>query len=376
MSHSYTKVPDSEQDEPQHHVESIIFTTNNTWSADSITDRTALTSDWTELGDENDAFAPSTTAITAATSTAAAAAGPSQQQSLSQSHQQSRWNSNSGLPDYRQHGLGRFLNPLLSLISSLPIATSSSTTTSSPSDPSLDGVSQSSTSGPSAPTRRPARPTTSDGVFANISAKPEIESRKEDDQHPPAYDSAVQDITPPYFEMTVTTPVVFGDEIVVDGIPVGNFFQFLWNVVVAVSFQFLGVLLTYLLHNSHASKAGSMVGLGITLLNFGLRMRGDLDSIFGGGSDSAGEITQIDKLPSVDDTGYISGNPYGASTDSAQMDWLETDMENRWVSLILMVAGWMIIVKALAEYATAKRTERVIRVQPADSRELYIEHEV
>jgi len=92
--------------------------------------------------------------------------------------------------------------------------------------------------------------------------------------------------------MTVATPSVFGDEILVDGIPVGNLFQFAWNVVgkteiyateierdmliydpllisasitqipyfylsppiVAVSFQFLGVLLTYLLHNSHASK--------------------------------------------------------------------------------------------------------------------------
>lgn len=105
----------------------------------------------------------------------------------------------------------------------------------------------------------------------------------------------MQDVTPPYYEMTVLSPSVFGDEILVHGMPVGNIFQFMWNAagkdkkernarkkkgdayascfrvvlltlmflslscrmdkhLVAVSFQFIGVLLTYLLHNSHASK--------------------------------------------------------------------------------------------------------------------------
>ncbi|KAG0285595.1 hypothetical protein BGZ96_010179 [Linnemannia gamsii] len=184
---------------------------------------------------------------------------------------------------------------------------------------------------------------------------------------------------------------VFGDEILVDGLPVGNIFQFLWNITVAGSFQFLGVLLTYLLHNSHASKSGSMAGLGITLLNFGIRMRGGLDVIFNtnnSGSytsdpsnnpDSAiyaynpsiGEITQINKPPppSVMDSGYIGGpissNPaYGANADSREMDWLQTDLETHWVSMVLMMAGWMVLVKALAEYALAKRTEAIIKARP------------
>lgn len=39
----------------------------------------------------------------------------------------------------------------------------------------------------------------------------------------------MQDVTPPYYEMTVLSPSVFGDEILVSGMPVGNFFQFMWN---------------------------------------------------------------------------------------------------------------------------------------------------
>ncbi|KAF8947074.1 hypothetical protein BGZ47_010319 [Haplosporangium gracile] len=213
------------------------------------------------------------------------------------------------------------------------------------------------------------------------------------------YESAVQDVTPPYSEMTVMSPSsqygesgVFGDEVLVDGLPVGNIFQFLWNIAVAGSFQFLGVLLTYLLHNSHASKSGSMAGLGITLLNFGIRMQGGLETMLGDDTTtsspdstyaynpSIGEITQITKppsppSPSMDDTGYIGAPPppppgaeygyvYGANADSREMDWLQMDLETHWVSIVLIMAGWMVLVKALAEYAIAKRTEAIIKTRP------------
>lgn len=218
------------------------------------------------------------------------------------------------------------------------------------------------------------RPT--DGVFANLSAKPEVESQKDSEQRPPTYESAVQDVTPPYYEMAVLSPSVFGDEILVNGMPVGNFFQFMWNAAVAVSFQFIGVLLTYLLHNSHASKSGSMVGLGITLINFGIQMRGGLGAMLGydtaePGTGHAGEVTK----PSagggsyMDDTGYIGDSEYNDDTSVAQgIDWLQSDMESHWVSLLLMIAGWLVIIKALAEYAYAKRTELVISARPADER--------
>ncbi|KAG0009886.1 hypothetical protein BGZ80_001969 [Entomortierella chlamydospora] len=171
-------VPDSKHDEPQLHAEPIIFSTQNAiWNVDSITDSTAPISDCAELGNEDDTFVPSTAAM--------AIAGSSHQQYLSPGHSSSSLPVASS-PANKQRGIGRFLAPLLTFTSSFPMVTPTpSSIIISISDPSLDGISLPSISGPSAPTRRPTRPPTSDGVFVNISAKPEIVSRNEDDQHPP-----------------------------------------------------------------------------------------------------------------------------------------------------------------------------------------------
>ncbi|KAG0371870.1 hypothetical protein BGX24_001063, partial [Mortierella sp. AD032] len=106
---------------------------------------------------------------------------------------------------------------------------------------------------------------------------------------------------------------------------------------------------------------------------------------------SIGEVTQITKYPSMDDTGYIGapassasgpsspyggyGYGYGANADSREMDWLQTDLESHWVSMVLMMAGWMVLVKALAEYAIAKRTENIIKATPDDEEEYFDEEE-
>ncbi|CAG8555774.1 1225_t:CDS:10 [Paraglomus occultum] len=118
-----------------------------------------------------------------------------------------------------------------------------------------------------------AVPSSTDGVFSNLSAKPESETEKED-ENPPPYEAAAADAAPPYWETTVITPGVNGDEVFVEGLPVGNFFAFVWNMLVSMSFQFVGFLLTYLLHTSHAAKNGSRAGLGITLVQYGFYLRG------------------------------------------------------------------------------------------------------
>ena len=57
-----------------------------------------------------------------------------------------------------------------------------------------------------------------------------------------AYEVAAMDTTPPYWETTVITPggVLGPDDICVDGLPVGNLFGFAWNLLVSMSFQFVG----------------------------------------------------------------------------------------------------------------------------------------
>ncbi|CAG8551336.1 4767_t:CDS:2, partial [Ambispora gerdemannii] len=111
-----------------------------------------------------------------------------------------------------------------------------------------------------------------DGVWSNLTAKPEKETEKE--ELPPPYETAAADAAPPYWETTIIAPGMSGDEIFVEGLPVGNVFSFVWNMLVSMSFQFVGFLLTYLLHTNHAAKNGSRAGLGFTLVQYGFYLRG------------------------------------------------------------------------------------------------------
>lgn len=89
------------------------------------------------------------------------------------------------------------------------------------------------------------------------------------------YASAQADAVPPYWETTIHTPAGLGStgEMMVDGLPTGSLFSFLWNLLVSMSFQFVGFLLTFLLHSTHAAKLGSRAGLGITLIHYGFYLR-------------------------------------------------------------------------------------------------------
>lgn len=108
-----------------------------------------------------------------------------------------------------------------------------------------------------------------DGVFRNLTAKPDTEAnRVVQEQHPPTYEEAAADAAPEYWESTVMGPV-YEDEVFVQGLPVGNMANFVWNILVTVAFQLVGFFLCYLLHTSHAAKHGSRAGLGIYLITYG-----------------------------------------------------------------------------------------------------------
>lgn len=108
-----------------------------------------------------------------------------------------------------------------------------------------------------------------DGVFRNLMAKPDTEAnRVVQEQRPPTYEEAAADATPEYWETTMISPM-YEDEVFVQGLPVGNLANFVWNVLVTVAFQLVGFILCYLLHTSHAAKQGTRAGLGVTLLMYG-----------------------------------------------------------------------------------------------------------
>lgn len=66
---------------------------------------------------------------------------------------------------------------------------------------------------------------------------------------------------------------------IIDSLPTGSLFSFLWNMLVSISFQFVGFLLTYLLHTTHAARFGSRAGLGVTLIQYGFALRSKTDVI-------------------------------------------------------------------------------------------------
>jgi len=112
-----------------------------------------------------------------------------------------------------------------------------------------------------------------------------------------------------------------------------------------MSFQFVGFLLTYLLASTHAARCGSRVGLGVILIQYGFYVR---DS--NGGAGESG-------LPIADTDGDFQ-DP--TKDDSAQ--GLEgTLVRNQWISGILMIFGWFILVRSLAEYYRVKTLEAQIR---------------
>lgn len=80
---------------------------------------------------------------------------------------------------------------------------------------------------------------------------------------------------PPYWETTVHAPASLepGADMIIDDLPTGSFWIFAINIFISFFFQFVGFLLTYLLHTSHAAKFGSRAGLGLTLIQFGFYSR-------------------------------------------------------------------------------------------------------
>ncbi|KAL1921554.1 uncharacterized protein VTP21DRAFT_11270 [Calcarisporiella thermophila] len=180
-----------------------------------------------------------------------------------------------------------------------------------------------------------------DGVFSNLTAKPTTGAAKEDDL-PPSYEAAALDAPPPFeYEVTVI-PSLESDEILVEGMPVGSLFSFLWNMLISVGFQFVGFMLTYLLHVTHAAKNGSKAGLGLTLIQIGFFLHSR-------------------PLNSTDNSSSDDGSSVDPSDSDSSMSL------NIGMSLVLMVVGWFILVRAVVAYIQALKMERIIAMRSSEA---------
>lgn len=209
-----------------------------------------------------------------------------------------------------------------------------------------------------APSRGVNRPT-NDGVFANLAAKPERGAAA--DEKPPTYEQAAADATPPYWETTIIAPGMSSDEVYVDGLPVGSVFSFVWNGMISMSFQLVGFLLTYLLHTTHAAKNGSRAGLGLTLVQYGFYMRGS--SPEGGDDSNAG--TYSGPPPDANSHNFDPSTVAGATGAAVATDGgLGGISSSDWISYILMIVGWFILIRAVSDFLRARRHEQLVLQSP------------
>lgn len=243
----------------------------------------------------------------------------------------------------------------------------------------------------------------------------------EDEQKdgPPSYQAALRDAVPPYWDTTVVLPSssspfgplsssMSGDEILIDGMPSGNFFSFFWNVVVSFSFQFVGFLLTYVLHTTHAAKYGSRVGLGFTLIQFGFTLRSRAEELITSGrfpsdpddpapSSDANEDEIAadnalkafmgglpwpqavrDPLKGPEEPPVILHNTHEAEIFAQHHNMTLTEMlhlpsaadvgrANEYFSFMLMTVGWFLVLTSIGGWWRVKRFERGLRQAQQES---------
>lgn len=213
-----------------------------------------------------------------------------------------------------------------------------------------------------------------EGVFSNMSAKPTLGNRVPSDQLP-SYDEAADDPVPPYWESSIMAG--YEDEIFIEGLPVANWLNFVWNLVVSVCFQFVGFLITYLLHTSHAAKNGSQAGLGLTLIQFGWSTiplsQGSIAAKSGGGQRFEPELpSAVDVDGAMTMNGGLDGfeSSLPSTTEAAEAAAAASDTpvpSTTYFSYMILVLGVFITVKACYDYWQVRRKEYKLTHQSTET---------
>lgn len=199
-----------------------------------------------------------------------------------------------------------------------------------------------------------------DGVFSNLSAKPDGEEDQQagDSEYPPTYDEAAVDMAPSYYGVDDSGAGMYYNEICIEGLPVGNIANLIWNLLVSSSFQFIGFLVTYILHTSHAAKQGSRLGLGITFLGYAYSMiPNDVQS-------KVGRDKDVDRVqlsdPNEHDDLHLYSSPATQDEFTSHLSTGITEEKQSVpaVAVFTGILGFCIAVKSLYDYVQIKRMER------------------
>jgi hypothetical protein len=139
-----------------------------------------------------------------------------------------------------------------------------------------------------------------------------------------------------------------GSDMIIDDLPSGSVWVFLVNMFISFFFQFVGFLLTFLLHTSHAAKYGSRAGLGLTLIQYG---RTILPAFRTSDSPSTGFYSRAGGVndPETDEApDWPTLSPNAVSEPSSSADVPQPDAgditlggvsSRDWLSFLLMTVG-------------------------------------
>ncbi|KAI9338084.1 hypothetical protein DFJ73DRAFT_608058, partial [Zopfochytrium polystomum] len=173
----------------------------------------------------------------------------------------------------------------------------------------------------------------SDGVFGHLQALPDGDGKQFTEFEPPSYNEVVREETPPYIESTVVTTVGEDGDVLVEGIPVGDSLTFFINMLISMSFDFVGFLLTSMLAMSHSATHGSRAGLGITLIRYGFLLKA---------RSAEAEV-----------------EAYRNDPDNYQTEE-QIAVQNEWVAYLMIVVGFFVLLRANAEFIRTQRLKAVI----------------
>lgn len=203
---------------------------------------------------------------------------------------------------------------------------------------------------------------------------------------PPSYAAAQADAAPPYHTSLILLPpsapydtnALSGPptqgSVIVDSLPTGTLFAFLWNTLVSTTFQFVGFVLTWVMHTTHAAKFGSRAGLGVTLIQWGFALRARLDDAMNAGStweDGTGlTFGSTKEAEDYYDTIPLPGNNTAPAITTQSIpgqggsQWsrslLTGPVATEWLSFFLMTIGWFLLLTSSLGFWRVKRWERSI----------------
>ena len=200
-----------------------------------------------------------------------------------------------------------------------------------------------------------------DGVFSNLTAKPDNNNNNQGDEaqndRPPTYDEAAADLVPSYYGLDLANSEMY-DELCIEGVPVGNMANLIWNIIVSTSFQFIGFLITYMLHTSHAAKQGSRFGLGLTFLSYGYSM------IPNNVVSKVGKHKNINRIEPVDPNNY---DDLRINAKQSPQDEFESQLSHGveeekqsvpFLAIAIGLLGLFISLKSIIDFIAIKRRER------------------